>query len=147
MMTINARTLYLGRLERSPLGPLWAAVTANGLAAVEWDMSFGQFTHQLLRRFPGASIQMDAGQTADALRQLNEFLAGKHRAFDLPIDWSGMGEFQVRALKQTAAIPYGSTTTYAEIARQIAQAHGGALAAANHPQGGAVFTLTLPYST
>ena len=33
------------------------------------------------------------------------------------------------------------------IARQIAQAHGGALSAANHPQGGAVFTLTLPYST
>lgn len=30
------------------------------------------------------------------------------------------------------------------IARQLVEAHGGELAAANHPQGGAVFTLTLP---
>jgi signal transduction histidine kinase len=30
------------------------------------------------------------------------------------------------------------------IARQIAQAHGGSLTAANHPQGGAIFTLSLP---
>jgi signal transduction histidine kinase len=30
------------------------------------------------------------------------------------------------------------------IARQLAQAHGGELSAANHPQGGAVFTLSLP---
>lgn len=32
------------------------------------------------------------------------------------------------------------------IARQLAQAHGGELAAANHPQSGAIFTLTLPYT-
>ena len=31
------------------------------------------------------------------------------------------------------------------IARQLAQAHGGTLTAANHPQGGAVFTLRLPF--
>jgi signal transduction histidine kinase len=30
------------------------------------------------------------------------------------------------------------------IARQLAEAHGGGLTVANHPQGGAVFTLTLP---
>jgi signal transduction histidine kinase len=32
------------------------------------------------------------------------------------------------------------------IARQLAEVHGGSLVAANHPQGGAVFTLTLPKS-
>lgn len=33
------------------------------------------------------------------------------------------------------------------IARQLAEAHGGSLVAANHPQGGAVFTLSLPKSS
>jgi signal transduction histidine kinase len=32
------------------------------------------------------------------------------------------------------------------IARRLAEAHGGALTAANHPRGGAIFTLTLPIS-
>jgi len=32
------------------------------------------------------------------------------------------------------------------IARHLAEAHGGMLSAANHPQGGAIFTLTLPVS-
>jgi signal transduction histidine kinase len=31
------------------------------------------------------------------------------------------------------------------IARQLAEAHGGSLAAANYPAGGAIFTLTLPF--
>ncbi len=33
------------------------------------------------------------------------------------------------------------------IARQLAQAHGGDLQAANHPQGGAQFTLSLPLNS
>jgi signal transduction histidine kinase len=38
----------------------------------------------------------------------------------------------------------GGTGLGLPIARQLAQAHGGQLNAANHPQGGSVFTLSLP---
>ncbi len=40
----------------------------------------------------------------------------------------------------------GGTGLGLAIARQLAEAHGGSLNAANHPTGGAVFTLTLPVS-
>lgn len=40
----------------------------------------------------------------------------------------------------------GGTGLGLAIARQLAQAHGGSLSAANHPEGGAVFTFTLPVS-
>jgi signal transduction histidine kinase len=40
----------------------------------------------------------------------------------------------------------GGTGLGLSIARSIAQAHGGNLTAANHPNGGAIFTLTLPLS-
>ena len=39
----------------------------------------------------------------------------------------------------------GGTGLGLSIARKIAQAHGGDLAADNHPEGGAVFTLNLPF--
>jgi two-component system sensor histidine kinase BaeS len=38
----------------------------------------------------------------------------------------------------------GGTGIGLAIARQLAEAHGGSLTAANHPQGGALFTLSLP---
>ena len=48
-----------------------------------------------------------------------------------------------RADKSRARAEGGSGLGLA-IARQLAQAHGGELSAANHPEGGAVFTLRLP---
>ena len=38
----------------------------------------------------------------------------------------------------------GGTGIGLAIARQLAEAHGGSLSASNHPQGGALFTLSLP---
>ena len=38
----------------------------------------------------------------------------------------------------------GGTGLGLAIARQLAQAHAGTLVVTNHPEGGAVFTLTLP---
>jgi signal transduction histidine kinase len=38
----------------------------------------------------------------------------------------------------------GGTGLGLTIARKLARAHGGELTASNHPQGGAVFTLSLP---
>ena len=50
--------------------------------------------------------------------QLDEYLAGRRRAFELPLDLGGT-EFQRRAWHALAEIPYGETRTYAEQARLL----------------------------
>jgi O-6-methylguanine DNA methyltransferase len=58
------------------------------------------------------------GLAALALYQIIEYLGGKRREFDLPLDVRGT-DFQHRVWDAVAAIPYGQTRTYAEVARMI----------------------------
>lgn len=67
---------------------------------------------------------------AEGLRQLAEYFDGSRRVFDLPLDWgSGLNGAVRRAM---AAIPFGETRTYGEIAKRVgapAQAVGQACGA------------------
>jgi methylated-DNA-[protein]-cysteine S-methyltransferase len=49
-------------------------------------------------------------------RQLTEYFAGARRVFDLPLDPRGT-EFERRVWQEVAAIPYGTTRSYAQVAR------------------------------
>ena len=53
-----------------------------------------------------------------AKRQLREYLAGKRRAFELPLALSG-SDFQRTTLAAVLKIPYGETRSYGQIARDI----------------------------
>lgn len=56
---------------------------------------------------------------ASALReQIGEYFAGERREFDLPLAPQGT-EFERAVWKELSAIPWGSTTSYAEIARRL----------------------------
>jgi methylated-DNA-[protein]-cysteine S-methyltransferase len=55
---------------------------------------------------------------ATARAQLDEYLAGERRRFELPLDLAGT-EFQRRAWLALTEIPYGETRTYAEQARVL----------------------------
>ena len=55
---------------------------------------------------------------ARAARQLGEYFDGKRASFDLPLDPAGT-EFQKRVWKELSKIPFGRTSTYAELARRI----------------------------
>lgn len=56
---------------------------------------------------------------ANARRQLTAYLAGDRTEFDLPITLHG-DERQHRVWKLLAAIPYGETVTYGELAAALA---------------------------
>jgi methylated-DNA-[protein]-cysteine S-methyltransferase len=110
--------LYTGILRNSPLGDLWVAVTDRGLAAIEWSQDEADFGAYLTKRFKRPA-RPDPEKVAPALQQLDEYLRGDRRAFDLSIDWSLLRPFQRQVLQIVFAIPYGQTRTYSEIAHEI----------------------------
>lgn len=62
----------------------------------------------------------DAGAFAEVLAQLDDYFEGRRTAFELPLAPRGTA-FQRRVWGALAAIPYGTTTTYAAIAQSIGQ--------------------------
>ena len=56
---------------------------------------------------------------ASALAQLREYLEGRRRHFDLPLDLGGTTPFRMRVLEELKRIPFGATVTYGEIAARI----------------------------
>ena len=65
-----------------------------------------------------------------AMVQLREYFSGARKNFNLSIDYSLMtSEFQKSVLDEVSKVPYGSTSTYGEVARLLnssARAVGGA---------------------
>src|SRR5574341_2059557 len=109
--------VYTGKADPTPLGPVWVAVSESGLVAVEIGSTQNEFNAYLRRmRFDGL---YDPNRTAEATRQIQEYLSGERRDFGLVIDWSAMTAFQEAALRLTLAVPFGRVTTYGEIARQL----------------------------
>ena len=54
----------------------------------------------------------------DAIQQLEEYLSGKRKVFDLPLKVEGTA-FQKKVWKALCSIAYGETRSYKEIAIQI----------------------------
>lgn len=109
--------LYIGSVD-TPVGTLWIAVSEKGVVAIDWAEDAQAFCEYLRKRFRRPYIPEPA-KVAEVARQLKEYFSGQRQNFDLSIDWSGMRPFQQAVLRATLAIPYGSTRTYLDLARQI----------------------------
>jgi len=120
----------------SPVGEISVACSAAGLAQVR----FGPPPAASPARATGAGDQPegpheDPGgadrQLDRACTQLGEYFAGQCRAFDLPVDWSGMSASQRQVLPVLlASAAYGETVTYGALARRAGLADGGKVPAA-----------------
>ncbi|MCE2916871.1 MAG: methylated-DNA--[protein]-cysteine S-methyltransferase [Rubrivivax sp.] len=98
----------------SPLGPLLAAATAQGLAGLWFD---GQ------RHHPGeliAPLRPDDPHIAATRQQLADYWRGRRRAFDLTLDPQGT-PFQQSVWRMLCGIACGATTSYGAIARALAR--------------------------
>jgi len=86
----------------------------------------------LLRHWPEAEPDPGAPPLPEMRRQLDEYLAGRRRDFDLPLETGGT-EFQRQCWAALLRIPYGETRTYGDMAREIGRpAAVRAVGQANH---------------
>jgi AraC family transcriptional regulator, regulatory protein of adaptative response / methylated-DNA-[protein]-cysteine methyltransferase len=102
----------------SPLGRLLVAATARGICAVAMADSDRQLEHQLKTEFPSADVVQDPGALARWTSEVLEHLAGQRPRLELPLDVRATA-FQWQVWNALAAIPYGETRSYADVAAAI----------------------------
>jgi methylated-DNA-[protein]-cysteine S-methyltransferase len=101
------------KIMNTPLGDLRLVASERGLAAILWENENPRHDRlNIVEENDNHPVLLQAE------RQLGEYFAGKRRKFDLPLDFHGT-EFQKRVWKALLNIPFGETTSYAEIARQV----------------------------
>ena len=114
-------------------GRVGVRVSPQGLTAVLW----GARVKDLAETPPGQpetpELQALRCAASQWLTHLQAYFAGKRRTFPLPIAWETLPRFKRRVLQAVAAIPYGETRTYGQIAAAAgspgaARAVGGAVA-------------------
>jgi methylated-DNA-[protein]-cysteine S-methyltransferase len=101
----------------SPFGTLLLARTPQGLVRLGLP---GEDPDALLADLAGRIsprvLEAPAGLDRER-RELDDYFAGRRHDFDLPIDWQLSHGFLLRARQGIAAIPYGETRTYTDLAR------------------------------
>ena len=103
----------------TPIGTLRLASTSAGLAYVELPHADGRgFRGWLQRVAPEAKCVEGYAPNRQAIREIEEYLAGKRVAFELPLDLRGT-PFQLEVWTALREIAYGETRSYADIAREV----------------------------
>lgn len=98
------------RIE-SPIGPLVIAADAVGLRHVEFHKTRHPADRSDWRGGDNTTLQMTEAQ-------LSEYFDGKRSTFDLPLAPEGT-PFQRTVWNTLTSIPYGSTISYAELAKRV----------------------------
>jgi methylated-DNA-[protein]-cysteine S-methyltransferase len=101
----------------SPFGALLLAKTPRGLVRLGLP---GEDTEAMLADLAGRispRVLEDPARLDEERRELDDYFAGRRHAFELPIDWQLSNGFLLRARHGIAAIPYGETRTYTDLAR------------------------------
>lgn len=69
-------------------------------------------------------VPRDAALCREAVRQLEEYFAGRRRTFNLPLSLREGSEFQRRVWQALLDIPYGEVRTYGQIAAAVGNPRG-----------------------
>jgi AraC family transcriptional regulator of adaptative response/methylated-DNA-[protein]-cysteine methyltransferase len=134
--------VYLAWL-RSPLGPLVAGATSEGVCLLEFsDRRMLETQLASVRsRFPGPVVPGSNSHLSLLERELAAYFEGALRRFTVPLRFPG-SPFQVRVWEQLLAIPYGETRSYEQIALALGDA--GAVRAVGRANGQNRIAIVIP---
>lgn len=111
--------IYLDRLS-TKIGPMFVAATGKGLCLLEFTDRKMLETEikDLRKRFNAVIVPGENKYIAATKKQLAEYLAGTRTEFDLELDPAGT-EFQKTVWLALMKIPYGTTCSYSDQAKNI----------------------------
>jgi len=98
----------------TPVGLLFLQSSPDGLRRSAFLGSTGDLPSEDL-----FSAHPEAPLLKQAVEQLREYFHGTRQSFSLPLDLSGLPAFQTRVLLACAAIPWGNTLSYAQLAESM----------------------------
>jgi methylated-DNA-[protein]-cysteine S-methyltransferase len=115
----------------SPLGKWLAAVTERGLVRIAFTDTFDDVLEELASRISPRVLELPARLDV-VRREFDEYFEGHRTDFEFPLDWQLVKGFNRKVLRATARIPYGSVSTYSDMAKRAgspraARAAGNAL--------------------
>jgi methylated-DNA-[protein]-cysteine S-methyltransferase len=100
----------------TPIGSLLLASTEQGLVRVAFDREDHDRVLVALAEKVSPRIMLSPGRLDSAARQLEEYFAGRRRAFELPLDHRLSKGFRRTVLAHLPDIGYGHTESYAQVA-------------------------------
>jgi methylated-DNA-[protein]-cysteine S-methyltransferase len=104
-------------LVPTPLGELGGVCSRRGLVSLSFDADHLERTLDTLARAVSRRIVESPARLDDVRRELDEYFDRRRTSFDLALDPALIrGPFAQRVLRVTAAIPYGQTSTYTDVA-------------------------------
>lgn len=104
----------------SPCGELILGSHGDRLCICDWveRKTRASIDNRVSSRLNSAYEYGTSSAIASAITQLDEYFAGKRKEFSIPLIFTGT-EFQCRVWTELLNIAYGSTISYAELARRI----------------------------
>jgi methylated-DNA-[protein]-cysteine S-methyltransferase len=108
----------------SPFGRLMVAVTPRGLIRLDYPDRDLDRSLEVLSSEVSPRILESARATDSVRRELDEYFQGKRRKFGIRVDLGPVHGFRRKVLEQTGRIPYGSVSTYTEVAARAGSPRG-----------------------
>lgn len=114
---MNDNNMYYAPVDTT-WGTFMMASTEKGLCQLHYVRGDTAGFFARLEKNLGARGELNQKVHRNAARELQEYLQGRRKHFDSPLDLRGT-PFQLKVWEQLRGIPYGETASYGEIAKAV----------------------------